>query len=131
MNSKIVLVSRVLLGLVMLVFGLNGLMMFTLGNGFIPAPPPTGDMSTVFAGFMATKYLMILVKILEVIAGVLLLWGSFLNLAIILLGPIMVNIFFIHLFVDRSGLIPSIIFCALYVVIVKSRWEDFKIALKK
>lgn len=131
MNSKVVLVARIILGLVMVVFGLNGLMMFTTGSGFIPAPPPTGDLAIIFTGFMATKYLMILVKLLEVVSGVLLLWGAFLNLAIILLGPIMVNIFLIHLFVDRTGLVPAIIFCSLFGIIVHSRWDNFKFVFKK
>ena len=73
MNQKLVLISRILLGLVFTIIGINGLLMFTLGKGFIPAPPPTGDMLIIFNGFMAMKYIMPLVKLLEVIAGVLLL----------------------------------------------------------
>ncbi len=129
--KKIVLISRILLGLSMLIFGANGLLMFTTGNGFIPAPPPSPEMMTIMTGFMATKYLMILVKILECIAGVLLLSGFFINAAVTLLGPIMVNIFCIHLFVERSGLPIAIVFCLIYGVILYDRWNDFKALLKK
>lgn len=130
MFSKLVLVSRFLLGIVFFVFGLNGLMMFITGNGFIPTPPPPESMMTIMNGFMATGYLMILVKLLEVIAGLMLLSGFFINAAIVLLGPIVVNILGIHLFAERSGAPMAIIITVLFIILVKSRWEDFKPLLK-
>ena len=129
--KKVTLGSRILLGLAMLVFGLNGLMMFTRGSGFIPSPPPSPEMMTIMTGFMATKYLMILVKLLEVIAGALILSGFFMNAALTMLGPIMVNIFCIHLFVERSGLPVAIIFCLMYGVLLYDRFDDFKALLRK
>lgn len=128
--KKIVLVSRIILGLVMLVFGVNGLMMFLLGKGFIPAPPPSPEMMTIMTGFMATKYLMIMVKALEVIAGLFLLSGFFINAGLTMLGPIMVNIFCIHFFVEPSGLPVAIVFCVLYLIVLISQWGDFKQLVK-
>ena len=83
MQAKVFLGSRILLGLIFFVFGLNGLLFFTIGTGFIPMPPPSGEMATIFAGFMATKYLMTLVKLIEVVAGGLLLSGFFINAALV------------------------------------------------
>ena len=73
MKSKIVLVCRILLGLIFLVFGANGLMLFTIGSGFMPMPPPPPEMVPVFNGFVAMKYLLVLVKLLETVAGIFLL----------------------------------------------------------
>jgi putative oxidoreductase len=131
MNAKLVLASRILLGLVFFIFGINGLMMFTLGKGFIPAPPPSPEMGVIMGGFMATKYLMPLVKILEIIAGALLLSGMFMNLAIVLLAPIIVNILGIHFFVELSGAPIAIIILVLFAILIKSRWEYFKPLLNK
>ena len=129
MFNKAVLVSRILLGLAFVIFGINGLMFVTMGNGFIPAPPPSEAMMPVMTGFMATKYLMPLVKILEIVAGLLLLCGCYTNLALVILAPIMVNIIGIHLFVDMSGLPVAIIFTILYLIVFKSRSGSFKALL--
>lgn len=129
--NKVALVARILLGLVFLVFGANGLLMFTTGNGFIPAPPPPPEMATIMAGFMATKYLLILVKLLEVIGGALLLSNCYVNLALMLLGPIVVNILGIHLFAEHSGLPVAIGVTVCYLVILHSRWSAFRPLLSR
>lgn len=131
MFSKLAMASRYILGLMFTVFGLNGVMMFTLGQGFIPMPPPPAVMQTIMAGFMATGYLMMLVMWLELISGLLLLSGFYINAAIVLLGPLIVNIFCIHLFAERSGLPMGIFVTILYIILVKSRWSDFRVLLKK
>ena len=131
MFSKIALASRYILGLLFTVFGLNGVMMFTIGHGFIPMPPPPAVMQTIMTGFMATGYMMPLVMFLELISGLLLLSGFYINAAIVFLGPLMVNILCIHLFAERSGLPMGIFVTVLYLILVKSRWADFKQLLKK
>ena len=131
MFSKVALGARLILGLMFTIFGLNGVMMGMMGHGFIPMPPPPPVMQTIMAGFMATGYLMTLAMSLELISGLLLLSGFFMNAAIVFLGPIIVNILCIHLFAEPSGLPMAIIVVILYIIIVKSRWADFKQLLKK
>jgi putative oxidoreductase len=131
MNVKIVLASRILLGLIFLVFGLNGLLLFTVGTGFIPMPPPSEAMMPVFTGFAATKYLMPLVKILEVLAGLMLLSGLYVNLALVFLAPIIVNIVGIHVVLEPSGAPMSIFITILFLVLFKSRYQDFKALFSK
>lgn len=126
MNSKIILGSRILLGLIFFVFGINGLLMFTVGSGFIPMPPPQAEMQTIMTGFMATKYLMPLVKVLEVLAGIMLLTNLYLNLALVFLAPIIVNIVGLHTVVEPSGAPMSIFITLLFLVLFKSRYQDFK-----
>lgn len=131
MSSKLATIARYILGLIFTVFGLNGVMMFTLGHGFIPTPPPPATMQTIMTGFMATGYLLTLVMWIEFISGVLLLSGFYINAAIVLLGPLIVNIFFIHVFAERSGLPMGVAVTILYIILVNSRWSDFKVLLKK
>ncbi len=131
MNAKVVLVSRILLGLVFFVFGLNGLLFVTIGKGFIPTPPPPPEMMTIMGGFMATKYLLPLVKILEIVAGLMLLSNLWVNAAIVILAPIMVNILGIHLFAERSGLPMALILTALLCVLIKARWSVFRPLLSR
>jgi putative oxidoreductase len=131
MFSKIALVSRFILGLMFTIFGLNGVMMSFIGHGFIPMPPPPAVMQTIMAGFMATGYIMPLAMLLELFGGLLLLSGFFMNAAIVFLGPVIVNILGIHLFAEKSGLPMAIIVVILFVILIKSRWSDFKILIKK
>jgi len=130
-NSKAVRTVQVLMGIIFFVFGLNGLLMFTMNKGFIPMPPPPAHMEIIMNGFMATKYLMPLVKLLEVVAGLLLLANQFASLALLLLAPIMVNILGLHLAVDPSGAPMAIILTILYLYLFASKWNDFKIIFKK
>lgn len=114
MRGKIELCSRIVLGLIFLVFGSNGLSMIFMGKGFIPMPPPSPEMQPIILSFVATKYLMLTVKLLEVVAGILLLINKFVPFALLLLAPIVYNIIGLHIFVDTSGLPMAL---ALFVLI--------------
>ena len=82
--------SRVLLGLIFFVFGLNGFF------NFLPQPPlPEAGLKFIMA-LVETGYMMKLVKTIEVIAGLLLLANIFVPLSLLLLAPIVVNIFLFH-----------------------------------
>ncbi len=124
------LISRILLGLIFTIFGATGFLYFVAGIELMPVPPPSPQMAQVFAGFMAMKYFLPLVKFIETIAGVFLLSNRFVDLALVLLAPIVVNILGIHLFVEPSGLPVGIIVVVLMVVQFYSRWNDFRPLLK-
>ena len=102
--KNIILIARVLLGLVFVVFSINGLMMLYTGKGFIPMPPQPDGMAKNFITALATTGFLKVVKFIELIGGLLVLSGRYLNLGIFLLGPIVVNIFLYHLLMDKSGL---------------------------
>lgn len=125
MNQKVTTASRYLLGIIFTVFGANGLMMIFTGSGFIPMPPPAPEMAVVMGGFFGTKYLMPLVKLIQVVSGLCLLSGKRMTLALTLLGPIVVNILGIHLFLDPAGLPIALVIFVLWGLLVKSRWNHF------
>ncbi len=90
--------ARLLLGLAFTVFGLNAFLHFLP----MPAPPPQAG---AFLGALAgTGYFFPLLKATEIIAGLLLLSGVFVPLALTVLAPILVNIIAFHLFLEPSGL---------------------------
>jgi hypothetical protein len=82
-------VSRFLLGLIFLVFGLNGFL------HFIPMPPPSGIAGQFIGALFVSKYLLV-VSGLQVISGALLLINRYVPLALTVLGPIIVNILLFH-----------------------------------
>ena len=99
MKNKLPLVARILLGGIFFVFGLNGFL------NFIPMPTEMPEkMMTFTTGLMATGYFFPFLKTTEVICGLLLLSGAFVPLALVVLAPIILNIFFVHLFLAPDGL---------------------------
>lgn len=101
---KAPMIARILLGLVLFASGLAGLLNL--------APPPAdlpADLKTFMDGMMATKYFFPLLKGTETICGALLLSGFFVPLTLVVLAPIILNIFLTHLFMAPSGLPLAII----------------------
>ncbi len=90
-------VANIVLGLIFIIVPLNSLFHFV----------PTGPMGAESTGFIKsmqdTGYLWTLLKVVEISAGLLALggWGP---LSVLILAPVVLNIFAYHLFLDRSGL---------------------------
>lgn len=101
--NKLTLLARILMGLVFFVFGLNGFF------HFIPTPPRDGPSAIFFTGMLATVYFFPLLAGTQVICGLLLLIGAFVPLALIVLAPVILNIFLFHLFIAHSGLPLAIV----------------------
>ncbi len=97
-----------LLGLVFVVFGLN----FFLH--FIATPmPPEGSPAAAFIGAMYSTGYLKLVKVLEVLGGVLLVLPRTRNLGLIVIGAIVFNIACIHQFMFGGIKDPVVIFSIL------------------
>lgn len=93
--QKLTLAIRLIFGLIFVVFGLNGFFKF------IPMPTDIPqDMVTFSSGLMASKYFFPLLKATEVICGLFLVTGYFVPLALVILAPIVINIFLVHAFLN-------------------------------
>ena len=104
------LISRLLLGLIFVVFGLNGFL------NFIHMPPPTGVAAQFFGAIFASHYYVVIFGI-QVIGGLLLLLNRFVPLALVLLAPVIVNIFFFHTLMAPSGLPLAIVVVILWAIL--------------
>jgi putative oxidoreductase len=105
-----VLVARILLGLVFLVFGLNGFL------NFLHAPMPAGGAGQYMALLGPTIYMQF-VFLVQIVGGVLLLSGQFIPLALVLVGPVLVNILLFHITLQPAGLPPGLIATVLWFII--------------
>lgn len=103
------IVSRYLLGLVFLVFGLNGFL------HFIPMPPPPA-VAGQFMGALFASHYAVVIFLLQLIPAVLLLVNRYVALGLTLLGPVVVNIFFYHLLMDPGNLPMAIVLCILWML---------------
>ena len=96
-------IVRILLGLMFLVFGLNGFL------NFMPAPKDMlQEIITVMGALMKAGY-MTVVSGAEVLVAVLLLTNRFVPLALALLAPIMVGILTFHIFMAPATIVPGIV----------------------
>jgi uncharacterized membrane protein YphA (DoxX/SURF4 family) len=96
-------IVRILLGLMFLVFGLNGFL------NFMPQPkdiPP--EIMDVMGGLMKAGY-MTVVSGAEVLIAVLLLTNRFVPLALALLAPIIVGIITFHIAMALATIGPGIV----------------------
>lgn len=88
---------RILLGLLFLLPGI-----IKLAVPFEVLAPNYGAGEAFMTSLKGTGYLFTLLALTEITAGLLLLSNRFVPLALTLLAPIIVNIFFFHLFINAS-----------------------------
>ncbi len=104
-------VARYLLGLMFLVFGLNGFL------HFIHQPPPPSPLAVQFFMAVSASHFMVLVFAVQVVGAVLLLSGRFVPLALTLLAPVIVNILNYHFTMDPGGVAPGLVATVLWFVV--------------
>ncbi len=79
---------------------------------------------------LVTSGLILFIKAIEVIAGLLLLLNRFVLAALVLLGPVVVNIALYHLLIDHRNWPIAIVNLLLYGILVGNYRQYFKVFLK-
>ena len=111
-----IVISRFILGLGFVVFGLNIL------HPFLPQPPiPDGSLPARFMGVMGPSHWMALVGLFQVFGGVFVLLGRTVPIGLALLGPVLVNILAFHiLLMGGAGIAPGLVFSVLEFFLIYS-----------
>jgi uncharacterized membrane protein YphA (DoxX/SURF4 family) len=118
MNSKLTMVLRIVLALVLLVFGANHFF------GFMPSPTLPAD--SFIPHIIATGYLWQLIGLIEIIAGLLLILNKWKGFALVIMAPISVNIVLYHLTYDIANFGPGALVAVLNVLLIYANWDKFK-----
>lgn len=113
-----VLIARILLGLVFVVFGLNGFLQF------IHMPMPTG-VAGQFMQAMFVSHFYVVVFAVQIIGGALLLSGYYVPLGLTLIGPLLVNILTFHATMAPAGLPFALIYAVLWFIVVAGYRQAF------
>ena len=113
------LIARLLLGLIFVVFGLNGFLNF-LSMG----PMPSG-LAGQFVGALVLSHYFWVVAALQVAGGALLLVNRFVPLGLVLLGPVIVNILCYHLFLNPTGIALAIVVTILWLIVFYGHRQYF------
>lgn len=125
MNEKVVLGVRLLLGLGMVVFGLNKFF------NFIPVPPPATEEALALMGaFVASGYIMQIVAIVEIVTGIAFLANKLVPLMAVILFPVMLNAFLFHAILDPVGVAGSAVFLVLNIALMFANKPAYEKLLK-
>jgi uncharacterized membrane protein YphA (DoxX/SURF4 family) len=112
------IIARVVLGLIFILTGLDGFL------GFLPMPEPEGKAAEFMVPLVESGWIVV-VKALELVGGILLLSGRFVPLGLVLLGPVIVNIFIYHLLLDPGGLITGVVLAAIFIFLLFAYRKNF------
>jgi putative oxidoreductase len=117
-----ILISRFLLGMGFIIFGLNILHPFMTS-----APPPEGSLAAQFVAVMVPSHWIELVGVLQVLGGLLLIIGRTAPLGLVVLGPILVNILAFHIFLQGGqGIAPGLVFSVLEIFLIYAYRSYFR-----
>jgi putative oxidoreductase len=113
-------IARYLLGLMFLIFGLNGFL------NFIHQPPPTNPLALQFFGAVAASHFAAFFFAVQVVGGLLLLSGFFVPLALTMLAAELYNILAFHLTLAPASIAPGLVACVLWVLVFLQHRDSFK-----
>ena len=106
-------IARFVLGLVFVVFGLNGFL------NFIPMGPVPA-LAGQFAAALIQSHYMVVVLTLEILSGLLLVTNNYGLLATTFIAPVIVNILLFHLLMALAGLPLALVVTVLWIVVFLS-----------
>ena len=125
MKERVVKIIRVLLALILIIFGLNKFL------NFMPLPPMPEAAQAFMGALIETGYLMVIVAIVEIIAGIFLLINRYSAFMLILIFPILVNALLFHLFLDLKGIGGALLTISLTIFLMVKAFDTYKILLSK
>ena len=118
-------IARILLGLLFVFGGVTGLFQLV-------AEPEMGEEATAFMGaIMDTGYLWPVIKVTEIVCGLLLILGMFVPLALVVLAPVVLNILLFHVFLEPSGVPVGIVAVLLGLYVAHQHRESFSGVLQR
>ncbi len=112
--------ARILLGLVFFVFGLA---YFFMSDTPVDTSTPGGQ---YMAALLATGFFLPVLKIAETIAGFMLFFKRWTPLALLILAPIVLQIFLYMVFLDPTAIIMGIVLVALLAFLAWRNWDKYK-----
>ncbi len=122
MNSQFTKIVRILLGILLIVFGLNKI----LPETFIPLPEMPEKAADFMTSLGATGYVLKTVGMIETLIGIMLLLKKWVAFALIVLVPISLNIVLFHLFLDVSGIGGALLVAILNGILIYKHWPQYK-----
>jgi len=121
MNSKVFMIIRILLALMLLVFGFNKFF------DFLPPPEGMSADAGAYFGALASAKVITLVAVVEIAAGLALLLNKWGALMALILMSVSVNAVLFHATLDMGNIGPAIGLLVLNIVVLigyKDKYKD-------
>lgn len=121
MNPKAFMILRILLGIFVLIFGINKFL------NFLPAPESMSADAGAYFGALVNSKTMALVAIVEIVAGLALLFNKFGALMAIVLMSVSINAVLFHAVLDSGNIAPALALLALNIIALigyKNKYKD-------
>ena len=122
--KKAQLIVRILLGLMVLIFGLNKFLQF------MPTPPMPEPAGEFMGALVASGYLMVLVALVEIVTGIMLLIDKYQPLALVILFPVLLNAFLFHLFLAPAGIGGALMATAMNIFLFFANIDSYRALLQ-
>ena len=119
MNSKVLIIIRIVFALALLFFGANKLF------HFMDPPPPPDEAMGYWTALTASKT-MTLVAIVEIAAGLALLLNKYAALMMVILMSVSVNAVLYHATMDSASIPMALVLLALNVVMLYAYKDKYK-----
>ena len=103
------LIARIIMGLIFVIFGLNGFLNFIKG----PLPP---GLAGQFVGALMQSHYVWVVAAAQVIGGALVLIGRYVPLGLAILAPVIVNILAFHVLLMPAGAQMAILVTICWII---------------
>jgi uncharacterized membrane protein YphA (DoxX/SURF4 family) len=110
--KTVILVSRILLGGIFVLFGLNAFFQF------IPAPPMQGMAADFIGALVQSGYFFPFMKMMEIVCGLMILSGMYMPMALLILLPINVNILLFHMFLGLEGMPMAVFMMIMHMFLI-------------
>ena len=123
MNPKVFMVLRILLGIFVLIFGLNKFL------NFLPAPEGMSADAGAYFGALVNGKTMALVALVEIVAGLALIFNKFGALMAVILMSVSVNAVLFHAVLDPGNIVPALALLALNIVALIGYKHKYKALL--
>ena len=120
MNSKLFMVIRILLALMVLVFGSNKFF------DFLPPPEGMSEAAGAYFGALVSVKLVSLIAVVEIVSGLALLFNKWGALMAIILMSVSVNAVLYHATLDMGNIGPAIGLLVLNILVLYGYKDKYK-----
>lgn len=120
MNSTFTTILRIILGIGLLIFGLNKFLNYIQ---LFEMPPAAANF---MESLETTGYAFYLVAILEIAVALMLLLKKWVPFALLLLAPLSINVLLFHIFLDVSDIAVAIVMFSLNVLLMYKYWKAYR-----
>ena len=122
--KKVTAIISVLLGIILITFGLNKFL------NFMPAMELAPPGMEFMGALVKTGYVMVIVAIIEIITGILIATNKYRALALVVLFPILLNALLFHLFLDPVNALPAVLAIAMNIFLMYNNKEKYQSLFK-